>query len=366
MSRALPAATLATLALFAALPGPALSGPAAAEPAARPPALVRVERVALSDYAPRLVLTGAVAARHETPEPFRVSGQIVAQYARVGDHVSAGEVLARLDDSAQQAGLAAAKAGVAAAEAQLAEAKSVYDREARLYAQNLTTTSSHNSAEAAYQSALANRDSANTQLQNAQETLSFTELKASGDGIVTARNFEVGEVAQAGATAFVIAADGARDAVFHAPETVLIGDPIGVKITLSLVSDPTITAPGHVREVSPTIDPATGTVTVKAAIESPPAAMALGAPVVGTALGPPQPRFVLPWSALGSHDGHAALFVVDPETHAVHLADVTVASYQSQRVVISDGISAGDLVVTEGTQLIAPGQVVTFDQEAGQ
>ncbi len=71
-------------------------------------------------------------------------------------------------------------------------------------------------------------------------------------------------------------------------------------MALALVSDRSVTAQGHVREVSPTIDPKSATVRVKIAIENPPAAMTLGSAVTGTATWKPESRIILPWSALAA------------------------------------------------------------------
>ena len=52
-------------------------------------------------------------------------------------------------------------------------------------------------------------------------------------------------------------------------------------ITVSLTDDPAVTATGRVREVAPQADPVTRTFEVKVGLTDPPAAMRLGATVVG-------------------------------------------------------------------------------------
>ena len=54
------------------------------------------------------------------------------------------------------------------------------------------------------------------------------------------------------------------------------------------------------REISPTVDRATGTVRAKVAIEHPPAAMTLGAAVVGEGRFQTRKLVVVPWSALSA------------------------------------------------------------------
>ncbi|MCG4934246.1 hypothetical protein L0O80_15565, partial [Dorea formicigenerans] len=71
------------------------------------------------------------------------------------------------------------------------------------------------------------------------------------------------------------------------------------------------------------IDPRTGTVRVRIAIENPPAAMTLGSAVTGTARLRTQPRVVLPWSALTSVGRTPAVWIVDPADGKVSLKTVS-------------------------------------------
>jgi hypothetical protein len=53
--------------------------------------------------------------------------------------------------------------------------------------------------------------------------------------------------------------------------------------------------------------------------------------------------------------------VVDPATKAVTLRPVGVERYRTGEILVRDGLSEGDLVVTAGGQLLREGQVVTLD-----
>ena len=68
---------------------------------------------------------------------------------------------------------------------------------------------------------------------------------------------------------------------------------------------------------------------------------------------------VLPWSALWTSNGQPAVWVVDPQSKAVSIQPVTVDTYQTGSVVLAAGIDAGQVVVTQGTKLLVPGQVVS-------
>ena len=201
-------------------------------------------------------------------------------------------------------------------------------------------------------------------LGKAKDALGYTELRSTAAGVITARNLEVGQVAQGAQSAFTLAEDGDRDAVFHIDESILFHEPEGDKASLVLLSDASVVAQGHLREVSPTIDPKTATVRVKVAIDNPPSAMTLGSAVAGTGRWKPVKRVMLPWSALTRAEATPAVWLVDPATRTVSLKPVTVDQYESGTVVIRSGLEPGDRVVVEGGKLLSPGQVVTFAGDA--
>jgi membrane fusion protein, multidrug efflux system len=326
----------------------------------KPVPTVAVETVAYTDYTPEIRLTGEIKARYQTDLSFRVSGRITERNADVGAHVTADQVLAKIDPSEQQADVDAAAASVRAAEAQLRQATSTFERQKNLLGQGFTTRRDYDQAEAGLRTAQGSLDGAKAQLGTAQEALSFTVLKAGADGIITARMAEVGQVAQAAQAMFTLAQDGPRDAVFQVHESAFFHQLSGEPIKLALINDPAVTATAVVREVSPTVDTRTGTVRVTLTIPETPAAMALGAAVSGSVRLKPRPAVILPWSALASDGGKPAVYVVDPATKTVALRQVSILAYETGRVIIASGLTAGNLAVVDGTKLIRPDQMVAM------
>ena len=157
-----------------------------------PPTPVQVETATLTDYAPTVRLTGEIRAKVESDLAFRISGRITERMVNVGDHVTANQVLARLDPQEQQATVTAAEAAVRAAEAVLREATSTYQRQKALLAQGFTTKREHDQAEEAYRTAQASLDTARAQLGTARDQLSDTVLRAGVSGVITARNIRDG------------------------------------------------------------------------------------------------------------------------------------------------------------------------------
>ena len=223
---------------------------------------------------------------------------MIERLVDVGDHVETGKVLARLDPTEQQADVDAAVAAVEASEAQLRVARTNFDRQKALISQGFTTGTAFDQAQEALRSAEASLETAQAQFGTAKDALGYTELRADAAGVITSRSLEIGQVVQAAQPVLVLARDGDRDAVFDVSELVFSGDLESDQISLRLVSNPNVTAAGHVREVSPALDPKTSTVRVKVAIENPPAEMALGSAVVGTAKSKPVAQIAVPWTAL--------------------------------------------------------------------
>lgn len=251
-----------------------------------------------------------------------------------------------------------ATAGVRAAEATLRQARAAFQRQSTLLSNGYTTQTSYDNANQDFLSAQASLDSAKANLGTVQEQLSYTTLRADAAGVVTARNAEAGQVVDAAQAIFTIARDGGRDAVFDVYEALLARQPADDRIAITLLSNPSIRATGRVREIAPAIDPSTGTVRVKIAIDNPPPEMGLGAAVAGVGRFQARDVVVLPWTAFFTRDGTAAVWVVDPLSKAVALTSVVVDSYRTGEVLLREGLKPGDLVVTAGTQLLRPDEIV--------
>ncbi len=317
----------------------------------------------LVDFAPIITLTGFVAAEVESELSFRVSGKIVERLVNVGEPVTRNQVLARLDSVEQEAELDSAKAGLQSAEAQLRQTTASFERQKYLLTTGNTTRRDYDQAEAAQRSAQAALDQAQAQVASARDQLSYTVLRANADGVVTALAAEAGQVVAQAQSIYTVAIDGPRDAMFNVHEWALANVDFDKGLAISLVSDPTVTAIGDVRQISPAVNPSTMTVTVKIGLRDTPPGMILGSVVNGK--GPMKQRkvFLLPWGALFEIDGNPAVWVIDPRNTTVSLTPVAVDRYNRGIVAVTGGLEAGQVVVTAGTQLLRPGQKVEIAAE---
>lgn len=303
---------------------------------------------------------GEIKPRQESDIGFRVGGKVISRAVDIGTSVKAGETLARLDDQDFQNKLRSAEADVRSAEAVLVEATAAEDRQSQLLEKGVTTKSNYDAALKTKRAAQASLDSAKAALDLAKDQLKYAELAADFDGIVTAIGAEPGQVVNSGQMVVKLAKPDQIDAVFNIAESAFKDRKPGDRpqIIVSLLSSPGIEAEGTVRDVSPVADPVTRTYQVKVTLDQPPAAMRFGASVLGRLKATTAPVVVLPGSALFDKNGKPAVWVFDTATSSVILRPVVVARYETDRVVISEGLSKGDIVVTAGVNRLRDNQVV--------
>jgi multidrug efflux pump subunit AcrA (membrane-fusion protein) len=86
--------------------------------------------------------------------------------------------------------------------------------------------------------------------------------------------------------------------------------------------------------------------------------MRLGATVTGRTEIDTGPIIDIPASALTSFNDQPAVWIVDPSKDTVSLRNIEVLRYDPARVVVSGGLTTGDIVVTAGVQALHPGQQI--------
>lgn len=319
---------------------------------------VRVTTVEELPGGETVTLTGNIQAQDDVALAFRVGGQLIERSVNVGDQVRAGQVVARLDGINERHAVDAARANLAAAMARLVEARNTVQRYEPMLARGFVARAQFDRAIEARSAAQAQVDAAQAQVNTAENQLSFTTLVADGPGTVTARGAEPGEVVAAGRMIVRLARQSGRDAVFDVPARVIEAASADDPVSVALSTDPKVTTTGRVREVSPQADPVTRTFKVRVGLATPPEAMRLGSTVTGTTqLGGPT-GIELPISALTATQGAPAVWTLDPQENRVALRNVDVVRFELDRVLISQGLEPGELVVTAGVQTLRPGQQV--------
>lgn len=245
-------------------------------PEIRPVRVITVEKQAGGET---ISLTGTIQAQTEVNLAFRIEGRMIERLVNVGEQVAAGEVVARLDPQNEENGLRSARADVTSLRGQLVEAENNYERQRDLLARGFATRVRYDEVTRILRTTQSQLDSAQAQLNTAENRLGYTELVADAPGTVTATGAEPGEVVQAGRMIVQIARQDGRDAVFDVPPQVKDIAPAEPVIEVSLTLDGGAKTTGRVREVSPRADPVTGTFQVRVGLTEPPAAMRLGSTV---------------------------------------------------------------------------------------
>lgn len=310
-------------------------------------------------------LSGQVQAQSQTNLAFRIGGRLIDRRVSVGDTVKPGQLVARIESQDAKNTLSSAEADLAAAQATLVQARNNESRYRTLVSSGVVARAQYDDAQQQLAAAQSQVAAATAAAQTARNNVGYADLHSNAAGTVTAKGAEPGEVVQAGQMVVQVAQKGGKDAVFNVPAALVRDSPKDPAVTIALADDPNITAIGHVREVSPQADPATGTYVVKVGLDNPPDTMRLGSTVIGSVTLSPEPGVSIPGTALIQLDGKPAVWVVDPTTKTVAARPVVVARYEPSSAIITSGLKNGDIVVTAGTHALRPGQQVRLLRPPG-
>lgn len=331
-----------------------------AEPAAPRPARIAV----VTPHKLALVAQGAgrIQSRYVSQVGFEVGGRLISRDVDVGTIVKKGQKLAQLSAVDYQNKVAAAEADLAAAKAALAQAAAQEERFRILLGKGFATRSVHDDAVKTLQSTQAAVKATEANLRIAQNQLSYTQLLAPDDGVVTATRADPGQVVTAGQMIVEISRSAEREAVFAVASAHVAQAKLGMAVNVSLQGQVTVAVTGSIREISPEADGTTGTFQVKVALPSPPPEMRLGAIVVGRVEGKGQEVTTLPSTALLQSGDQPQVWVLGDDGK-VHRRTVELLEFDTDSVVLSRGLSAGEKVVTAGINSLAEGQVVKPETE---
>jgi len=376
--------SLVALALSLGLPAQAQETQTEA-PAAEVLPAISVVAAVTRDLQDHVLASGLVAPVETVYVAPLVEGQQIEELlADVGDSVTKGQVLARLSQASLTlqkaqltASLASAKASIAQAEASLTEAQSsaaetqrVADRTAKLAKAGTASNAANDQAQAALVSAQARVAVATqtleatraqlalveAQMSNVDLQLSRTEVVAPVDGVITARNAQLGAIASgAGQPMFTLIRDGAMELRADVSESDLPRLAKDQPARLTLATDGQV-LDGTVRLVEPTIDATSrlGRARIQFADAS---AVRPGMFVSADILVARRTSLALPVTAVGSFDGQSTVMLV--KDGVVHRTLVQTGITDSGWIEILSGLSEGDQVVAKAGAFVADGDRVT-------
>ncbi|KAF5884220.1 MULTISPECIES: efflux RND transporter periplasmic adaptor subunit [Rhizobium] len=314
---------------------------------------VKVVEIAKAGDTRKLDYSGSVKARTEMNLGFRVAGKITERLVDIGDKVKPGDVLARMDSTDYQLAVKTAEANLAAAEKGVETADLVNKRNQQLFDKNVSPKSQLEQASLSYDQAVSSRDAAVSALDQAKNQVSYAELKADHNGIVTTINADVGQVVASGTPVVAVAVDGEKEVQIAVPENDIAEFKPGKTVKASFWADDRLVLDGKVREVSGSADQQSRTFAVRVSLPNDPQVLLGMTATIEADVSNGNSYVSIPLSALAEKDGKQMVWTVDRDTATVHGRDIKVADFTGDGVHVTEGLDTGDLVVSAGTQFMS-------------
>jgi RND family efflux transporter MFP subunit len=305
---------------------------------------------------------GSVDARYQTNLGFQVGGRIIAREVNVGDQVKQGGRLAAVDATLLRLAVLSAEADLANAKAQLANAVLTENRSKALVVTETASKAQVDTATAARQTAEAKVTQSEASLRQTQNVLSYAELIAPYDGVITAVNSDVGKVVSAGDVIVTLARPDVREAVVDIPDYLapeLLEYP---RFNVTLAGEPTIRATATLRQLAPASDAVTRTRRARLSLDNPPNTLRLGSTISVSAVRNVASYITVPKTALVGEGDNLSVWIVDAAKSAVTARPVKLVSTKDGYAVV-DGLKDGDIVVQAGADSLQPGQAVRLPSD---
>lgn len=327
---------------------------------------VQVIHATAGAAAQEIVLPGTVQPFTDAPIYARASGYLRKWYADIGTRVNAGQVLADIDTPEVDQQLNQARADLATAEANEKLAKTTADRYRDLIKTNSVAQQDLDNANGALEARDTAITSAKANVNRLEELHGFARLEAPFDGVVTARNVDVGALVTAGSgrELFHVAAVQRLRVYVNVPEVYSRAATPGLKANLTLAEYPGRNFPGTLARTSQSIDVASRTLLTEIDVDNKSGELLAGSYVQAhLKLPAPEATTRLPVNALiFSSDGlQVAKFI---NGKAV-LSTVTLGRDYGDSVEVLTGLTPADSVIVNPPDSLVSGTAVTVAPAAG-
>lgn len=338
-----------------------------------PPPKVDVAVPVKQTVTPYLYATGSTATVNTTTLIARVSGFIQEIDYKDGDAVKAGQQLFLIEPEPYQLALEQAQAGKASADAQVQQSTANLKREQELVAKKVDPQSALDTAVAQNDANLASQQQAAVNIKQAELNLSYTQVKAPFEGIVTARQVSMGQLVAAGTTtlATVIQLDpiyvnfnvGEQDvqkirANMMARGIVTIEDLKKIPVEIGLQTEDGYPHKGMLDYASPNLDPSTGTLAARAKLDNQGRQLLPGYFVrVRVPLGEQPDQLLVPDRAIGADQSGRYVLTVNKDD-VVEQHTIEIGQMVGELRVVTKGVAAEDRIVVSGLLTAVPGDKV--------
>ncbi|HEY1810439.1 MAG TPA: efflux RND transporter periplasmic adaptor subunit [Acidobacteriaceae bacterium] len=329
---------------------------------------VVVEKPQLGEPNQEIVLPGNMFAYVDSPIYARTDGYLEKWYFDIGAHVRRGQLLATIASPEVDQQLAQAKADLMTAEATARYAKQQAQRYTDLLAQNAVTKQDT-------ENFVTQQASTNTQVRSAQanvdrleQMVGFEKIYAPFNGVITARDVDLGTLINAGA-----GSSGGHE-MFHMDDEHIMRVYVNVPqvdapnctpstaVYLTLNEFPGREFHGKVVRTAQAIDPNSRTLLVEVDVPNPEGSLVPGAYTeVHFRVKVVKQTLILPVSALlFRQEGLRVVTVVNG--NKAKLVPVTIGQNDGKVVQVSEGLQPDDLVVESPPDSIVDGETVRVVQ----
>ncbi|WP_080056371.1 efflux RND transporter periplasmic adaptor subunit [Spirosoma aerolatum] len=302
----------------------------------------------------------------------QVAGNITGIFFQDGQHVSKGQKLYSIDPQQYRASYDQAVANLNVQKANLNRAQKDADRYNTLAQQDAVAKQLVDNANATLESAKMQVEAAQAAIRQVGTNLKYTTIFAPMDGTIGISQVRLGAAVAPGSTPLnTISSDNPIAADVQIDES-------QIQRFLKLQSQPNVTRdstfvlllpsgqpypfPGSVRIVDRAVDPQTGTLRVRIAFPNPNRQLKPGLNVnvrVKNSTG--EPQLLIPYQAVTEQMSEYFVFVVG-DSSKVSQKKVTLGARINDKVVVKNGLTEGESVVTEGTQKIREGAKVKINE----
>jgi len=329
-------------------------------------------------------LVGRLSGFRTSDVRARVAGVLLKRLYTEGTDVKEGQPLFQIDPAPLQATLSSAQGELAAAEATYANAKIAADRARRLAPQSYVSKSDLDTAEATERTSAASVQQARAAVQTARINLGYATVTAPISGRAGKQQVTEGALVGQGDVTLLTTIDQldplyvnfsmsgdelAQLRQAQAQGSVALSGDGQATVQVKLGDGSVYPHAGTLDFTSVTVDPSTGSVSLRALLPNPEHVLLPGSFVSFDAiLGQRGNAFLVPQAGV-QRDAHGAYALVVGKDGKVVRRDLVADSQQNGQWVITSGLQAGDQVIVSGQQKVkegAPAKAVPFDPNAAQ
>jgi RND family efflux transporter MFP subunit len=334
--------------------------------------------VARHEIAEQIMVVGNLIGESTVDVVPRLAGRLETVNVRMGDRVSRGQTIAKMDDrdvreqiAGAEANLEVNRATLRTRESDLKAASITLDRQKTMLAAGLSSKQNFDDADARYSSALAQLDVAKAQVSQTQArieelkvTLGNTSIVSPVDGFVGSRNLDPGAFAGTNSPVASVVAINSVRLVANLVEKDFRRVQAGLDAVVEVDAFPGEKFTGKVSRVAPVFDAATRTATMEIEIPNPGYRLKPGmyARVQLTVDRQPE-ALTVPRNALVDLEGTRGVFVI--EQQVARFRPVRTGLQDADRVQILEGAGEGQHVVTVGAMAVKDGDRVQVTGAAG-